>query len=603
MPQLPLLIVIGLHMTMHPAARSMNYTRSVFGTLRLALRRLSPLRARGLYAFAGGLFALTLASPGWASSCEDLAALKLPATTIERAEAVPAGGFAALGPLRRPDLPAFCRVVAAVRAAPDSDVQVEVWLPQTRWNGVFHGNGNGGFGGMLASGYPGMIVGLRRGYATAVTDTGTAPATPLEGDALVGHPRKWRDWGRLSTHVMTVTGKAIAEAFYGAKTKRAYYTGCSTGGQQGLIEALYYPQDYDGILVGAPVINRTWGHAAVLWDYRAANLEPGSRLSDDKLTLLNKAVLSACGGLANGVPGDPYLADPRVCRFDPASLACRGATVMGCLTPAEVATARAFYAGPSTRAGRPLYYGWPRGSEKPGRFGWNFLQAPINNEPAFDGLFKWVFGPSWDWRGFDVDRDMPKVDAALGMIVNDATQGDIRAFRARGGKLIIYHGWADTLVAPEQTVAFYNRIARSAGGGGKAQGFARLFMAPGMMHCGAGPGPDAFNAANGAAPAPASETPKEDLFAALTYWVEDGVAPDKVIATRYADDKPGAITQQRPLCAYPAAAWYRGTGSTDQAQNFTCAIRRPTAKARIKSHVPDANSALLTRTPDRAPKA
>jgi feruloyl esterase len=523
---------------------------------------------------AAAVTALGLASPSWAGTCENLAALKLPDTIIKSAESVGAGGFSALGPLRSPDLPPFCRVVASVRTAPDSDVGVEVWLPATRWAGVFHGNGNGGFGGVLAAGYPGMVTGLRRGYATAITDTGTAPATPLDGDALVGRPRKWRDWGRLSTHAMTVTGKAIAQAFYGEPAKRAYYTGCSTGGQQGLIEALYYPGDYDGILVGAPVVNRTWGHAAVLWDGVAANLEPGHQISDAKLTLLNKAVLSACAGLGNGQKGDAFLADPPACRFDPAALACHGSETAACLTPAEVRTARAFYSGPTDRAGRPLFYGWPRGSEAPGRFGWNFLQSQPKGEPPFDSLFKWVFGPGWDWRSFDVARDMPKVDAALGPVVNDATHGDLSAFRARGGKLIIYQGWADTLVPPGQTVAFYNRVNR--GAGARTPAFARLFMAPGVMHCGAGPGPDAFNAANGAAPPPPTATPKDDLFAALAHWVEAGEAPSQVIATRYVDGAPDkGVAFQRPLCAYPAKAWRRGAGDINQAGSYACSVAKP----------------------------
>ena len=157
---------------------------------------------------------------------------------------------------------------------------------------------------------------------------------------LIGHPRKWKDWGLLSTHVMTVTGKAIAKAFYGESARRSYYTGCSTGGQQGLIEAQYYPEDYDGILVGAPVINRTWGHAAAVWDFRAANFSPDHKLSDAKLALLNKAVVAACGGKGNGLAADPFVSDPLVCKFNPATLVCREGDADTCLTPAEIQTAR-----------------------------------------------------------------------------------------------------------------------------------------------------------------------------------------------------------------------------------------------------------------------
>ena len=228
----------------------------------------------------------------------------------------------------------------------DSDVGVEIWLPVTHWKGIFHGDGNGGFGGSLAAGYAGMEAGLRRGYASATTDMGTAPATALNGDPLIGHPRKWLDWGLLSTHLMTVTGKAIAKNFYGEAAKHSYYTGCSTGGQQGLIEAQYYPDDYDGILVGAPVVNRTWGHAAAVWDDLSANSLPGRKLSDAKLTLLHNAVLSACGAKGNGLSADPFVSDPLVCKLNPSVLTCKGTDTTACLTPAEVQTAKDFYSGP-----------------------------------------------------------------------------------------------------------------------------------------------------------------------------------------------------------------------------------------------------------------
>ncbi|MGA0605099.1 tannase/feruloyl esterase family alpha/beta hydrolase [Phenylobacterium sp. VNQ135] len=541
-------------------------------------RRRLRASTRSLLASAGGLLALAVASPSAAASCEALRDLKLPDTVIRSADTIPAGGFAGMGAVRAPDLPAFCRVVASVRTSPGSDVGLEIWLPLSGWQGVFHGNGNGGFGGVLSAGYGPMTAGLRRGYATAVTDTGTAPATPLDGDALIGQPQKWRDWGRRSTHAMTVAGKAIAQAFYGAPARRAYYTGCSTGGQEGLIEALYYPQDYDGILVGAPVINRTWGHAAVLWNDLAAYSSPGARLSDVKLRLLSDAALARCAAAGSGLGGDPFIGDPKACRFDPGVLTCRDGDRADCLTPAEVATARAFYSGPTDPAGRPLFHGWLPGSEATGFFDWKFLQSRPNGQPPFVSLFKWVLGRDWDWSSFQVERDMAKVDAALGPVVNDATRGSLRAFRARGGKLIIYHGWADSLVPPDQTVAFYERVARDAGGIGQAQTFAQLFMAPGLSHCAGGPGPDVFNSATGAAIPPPSATPQHDLFAALADWVEGAPAPRQVISTRYVDGMPAkGVAMQRPLCAYPAKAWWRGTGDTADASSFVCSISRPSA--------------------------
>ncbi|HWE52063.1 MAG TPA: tannase/feruloyl esterase family alpha/beta hydrolase [Bryobacteraceae bacterium] len=513
------------------------------------------------------IFSLAFVSSGWAASCEDLLNLKLADTEIKIAQGV-----------KRPDWPAYCRVVASVKNAPDSDIAVEIWMSDDGWKGVFHGNGSGGFGGSLNGGYSGMEVGLRRGYASATTDTGTAPATSQNGDPLIGHPQKWKDWGMLSTHVMTVTGKAIAKAFYGANVTHSYYTGCSTGGQQGLIEAQYYPEDYSGILVGAPVINRTWGHALVVWDYQSTNLEPGHKLSDAKLALLHKATLSSCGAKSNGLAGDPFISDPLACKFDPGTLLCKGADSDTCLTSAEVQTAKNIYSGPVNRAGKATFYGWEPGSEGPGRAGWGPSQTTSNNEPAFGGLFKWAFGPGWDWRKFDLERDLPKVDAELGLAVNGVTRGDVSRFRALGGKLVMYQGWADTLVAPAQTVAFYDGLGKKFGGTTKEQEFARLFMAPGVMHCGGGAGPSAFISTAGGARKPPSNNPSDDIFAAMTHWVEEGVAPTQVVATKYVDDAPAkGIAMQRPLCAYPQKAWYKGSGDTNNAASFTCAVEKPSS--------------------------
>lgn len=533
-----------------------------------------PTKPRLLSISAAAAFTLALAPPARAATCEDLVNLKLPNTEIKSAQPVGPGEFILPGRGKLSGLPAFCRVVASVKSAPDSDIGVEIWLPADKWNRVFHGNGNGGYAGSLSAGYAGMEAGLRRGYASATTDMGTAPATGLNGDPLIGHPQKWKDWGMLSTHVMTVTGKAIAKAFYGEDPQHSYFTGCSTGGQQGLIEAQYYPGDYSGILVGAPVISRTWGHALAIWDYSSANLQPGHKLSDAKFALLHKAVLSACAAKSNGLSTDPFIADPPACKFDPAVLTCKGADSDACLTAPEVQTAKDFYSGPLNRAGHATYYGWALGSEAPVRNGWAFAQGGFNGEPAFDGLFKWVFGPSWDWRKFDFERDMPKVDDELGPALNGVTRGDVTRFRALGGKLVMYQGWADTLVAPAQTLAFYNQLEKQFGGLKKEQEFARLFFAPGVMHCGGGDGPNAFNAAVGTSPP--SGKPDQDLFAALSRWVEDGVAPVRVVATKYIDDAPSkGIALQRPLCAYPQKAWYNGSGDTSDAGNFTCSIEKP----------------------------
>ena len=221
---------------------------------------------------------------------------------------------------------------------------------------------------------------------------------------------------------MTVTGKAIAKAFYGYDATRSYFTGCSTGGQQGLIEAQYYPDDYDGILVGAPVIDRTAGHALAVWDLQSANLQPGRQLSNAKLTLLHNAVLSACAAKGNGLASDPFVSDPLACTFDPAVLACKGADSDDCLTAGEIQTAKDFYSGPVNSAGRATLLRLAPRKRSARPFGWTFLETPYKGEAPFDGLFKWVFGVGWNWRDFNFERDMPKVNGVLAPSILEASK-------------------------------------------------------------------------------------------------------------------------------------------------------------------------------------
>ena len=529
---------------------------------------------RAFFFSAMGLATLALLSTALAHDCGALKSADIADTKIISADAVPAGDLTTSDKVTRKNMPAFCRVVASVKDAPDSDVRVELWMPNEGWKGVFHVNGNGGYAGILNYNYGAMEAAIRRGYASAETNLGTAPATPLDGDALIGHPDKWKDWGMLGTHDAAVAGKQIAKAFYGAEAKRSYYTGCSTGGQQGLIEAQYYPQDFDGILAGAPVVNRTWGHAVAVTSYQAANLKPGHKLSNANLSLLTKSAVAACGGNGNGLKSDPFIADPLACNFDPAALTCKGAAGNDCLTPEEVETAKDIYLGPADQNGKPLFYGELPGSES-GVFNWGFLEAPGNapGEPGFDGLFKWVFGPKWDWRTFDVVRDMAEVDRKLGPDLNGAVTGDLTRFRDRGGKLILFQGWADPIVPIGQTVSFYKELASKLGGEKKAQQFAQLFMVPGMGHCGFGTGPDRFDSSAYGGLQPPALDAEHDIFTALSYWVEDGVAPAQVIATAFVGgDQAKGIAMQRPLCPYPQRAWYKGDGDTKSAANFVCAV-------------------------------
>jgi feruloyl esterase len=528
----------------------------------------------GFVIVIGGAAVIAGATAGRAAdACASLKDLKIEDTTITAAESVPAGSFTASDTKSYANLPAFCRVTATVSPVPDSAIRLEMWLPQEGWKAVFEGTGNGGYSG--AFNYPILAAGLRRGYAVINTDQGTAPATSRNGDAVVGHPVKWRDWGFRSTHLMTVAGKQIASAFYGKDSAHAYFTGCSTGGQQALVEAQLYPTDYDGIAAGAPVVNRTHLHAAFVWSRQAAERSPGSVLGHEKLMLLEKSVVAACGPGAGGVASDTFVADPLHCDFDPASVVCKAGDAPDCLTPEQVETATRFYAGPKNpRTGEQIYPGWPRGSEGPA-FGWAVEEGdpPLSlKEPAFDSLFKWVFGPSWDWRSFDFDRDMAEVDAVLGPDVNGNTVANIDAFKARGGKLLLYHGWADSIVNPLDTVAFYETLGKAhQGGQGLLQAAARLFLLPGVEHCGSGggEGPDAVGSEHGL-PAPEVDA-DHDVLAAVAHWVETGTAPEKLIATKFEGDDPAKpIVMQRPACPYPKKARYAGSGDTNAAASFVC---------------------------------
>jgi hypothetical protein len=395
---------------------------------------------------------------------------------------------------------------------------------------------------------------------------------------------------------MTVAGKEVLQGHYGRGAQYAYFSGCSTGGSQALHEAQQFPADYDGILAGAPANNRTHLHTDVLWNYDVTHRTPDSLIPPDKLQLMTRAVLGACAAQSGGLPSDPYLTDPRACRWDPAEIQCaEGANdTSQCLTPAQVEAARLVYDGPrNPRTGRLIYAGPERGSESGSTFDWARLQGITvpSDIPLFSGLFYWAFGPDWDWRTFDYDRDMALLDDLLAAILN-ANDPDLDRFRERGGKLIGYHGWADALVPPQDFVSYYERVAaRDSGRGGpqlasalpaggepvstiiqgpdttaaeeddggtqnsggrtaRTRDYFRLFLAPGVGHCSGGPGPNQFGNVQ---PAAVPANPENNLLLALRRWVEEGVAPRSVVATKFVNDAPASgVAATRPLCPVPA---------------------------------------------------
>jgi feruloyl esterase len=482
------------------------------------------------------------------SPCDRLKSLALPDTTITVAEAMPAGLFKAPGQGPAPGaqgppapaivLPAYCRVAAVLKPTPDSNIEIEVWLPATEWNGKFQAVGNGGWAGIIS--YPAMAAAVHEGYATASTDTGHKGA---DATFAPGHPEKVIDFSYRSVHSMTVTAKALIAAFYGKNPRLSYWNGCSTGGRQGLMSAQKYPEDFDAILAGAPANYENHLHAFDMSLGTAIRKEPGSFLPAPKLALLNNAVIKACDTL-DGVK-DGLLSDPRKCKFDPATLLCRAGDNETCLTAPQVEAVKKAYAPAQTKSGVLIYPGYAPGSEA----GWTMLTgASPDPAPVALGTYRYVLheDPNWDWRNFDLDRDVAEVDKKAGHL--NAIEPNLQAFKARGGKLLMYHGWNDVAISPLNSINYYSSVLAKMGSG--QDNWLRLFMVPGMGHCRGGPGPNQAN-----------------FLAALERWRESGTAPEQITAYHTANNN---VEMSRPLCPYPKMAIWSGVGSTNDAANFVC---------------------------------
>jgi pimeloyl-ACP methyl ester carboxylesterase len=493
------------------------------------------------------------------TACTNLAAMTVPGLSVRSAAQVAAGPFTPPGSRQEMTLPAFCRVEAVARPTSDSEIKFEVWIPAAdAWNGKLEGVGNGGYSGAIS--YPAMATALRRGYATVSTDTGHTGDDMKFGQ---GHPEKIVDWAHRSIHVMTDAAKLIVRNHAGRFPERAYFVGCSSGGHQALSEAQRYPDDYDGIIAGDPAHNRIRQTFAFLHSWIVTHQKDGSPIVPQaKLAMLTKAVVESCDGL-DGLR-DGIIDDPRRCHVDPARLQCRnGADEASCLTAPQVDAVRKMYDGlKNPRTGEQIFAGWPRGSE-------SFGDTPIQSwrqyvtdpaEPMRIGLFQYFLfhDPNWDWRTIDWDRDLAYAEQKLGFM--SAVEKDLTPFKKRGGKLLMYTGWADPVVPPQDTVAYYDAVVKTMGGLEKTRDFYRFFIAPGMGHCSGGPGPNQF-----------------DTLAALEQWVEKGVAPEKLIASHTTN---GKVDRTRPLCLYPQVARWKGTGNTDDAANFMCVTEAPSTGVR-----------------------
>lgn len=480
-------------------------------------------------------------------NCEQLKSLGNAKVEISTAEVVHAGVFTPPGGKPLNDLPSFCRVAALLRPTTDSSIHIELWMPEANWNGRLEGTGNGGFAGSIS--YGSLAAGVKSGYAVVNTDMGMATPPGEDATAFIGHPGRWKDWGYRSTHEMTIEAKRLVASFYQRAAAHNYFVGCSTGGEQALMEAQRFPEDYDGIVAGAPANNRTGVHLSILWNFMWAEQQPESRIPPAKLSMLAKAVMNACDAL-DGVT-DGMISDPTKCPFDAEKLACSGADNDHCLTSPQLHTVDRLYSGPvNPRTGKVIYPGMPRGSE----LGWDRLVPWPKGQPPFWPIFTWALGRDFDWRNFDFDRSVTTVEQKLGADLN-ATSPDLEAFRKQGHKLIIYHGWADWLVVPAESINYRNALA--AGPSAKhLDEFYALYMVPGMYHCGGGTGADHF-----------------DALSAMVDWVEKGHAPQKLLATQFkAGDSEVTPLRTRPLCPYPQVAQYSGHGSSDDAANFVCAV-------------------------------
>ncbi|MDX2034193.1 MAG: tannase/feruloyl esterase family alpha/beta hydrolase [Blastocatellia bacterium] len=504
---------------------------------------------------------LMCSAPAKAASCESLRELKLPDTTITLAEALAAGGFTKPpGGAAFAKLPAFCRVTGVIKPTSDSEIKFEVWMPSADWNGRFHGIGNGGFAGSIS--YPGLAGALARGYATASTDTGHTT-----GDATwaLGHPEKIVDYGHRAIHEMTVKAKAIVAAFYGNGPKRSYFASCSNGGRQALMEAQRYPEDYDGIIAGAPANDFTRILTGFAWNMKLTAGDPESYIGPNKLKAIEAAALAGCDA-RDGVT-DGVLDDPTKCGFDPAVLRCKGAETDECLTEKQITALKQIYAGPRDAKGRLIVPGFvPGGETGPG--GWTAWITGTSPTKALQYFFSTQAfmnmvhnNPAWDYKTFRLEEDGKLADAKLAGVLN-ATNPDLRPFKARGGKLILYHGWNDAALPAGNTINYYKSVTAKLGAR-DANAFMRLFMVPGMQHCAGGPGPNSF----GVMVTPGKSDPEHDLTLALEKWVEEGRVPDRIIAAKQLS---ATATRTRPLCPFPQVARYKGSGSTDDAANFTC---------------------------------
>jgi feruloyl esterase len=500
---------------------------------------------------AGGVHVYTEGASSTLSDCAVPALqAKAPAgTTITGAKVIDATG----------KVPRYCQVDGHA-ASTGNEVTFRLGLPE-RWNGKYYFSGVGGLGGTIGS----LDKGLERGYASATTDTGHVTSD----DTWMSNRAKEIDYGHRGTHVTAVAGKALAGSFYGQPVQHAYFEGCSNGGRQAMMEVQRYPADFDGIIGGDPATGTPMQVGRTLV-YQKMLAAPENYLTSEKIELLSKATLAACDktdGLEDGL-----ITDPRRCTFKPETLKCAGPDGPTCLTAGQLAVVEQIYRGATLPNGDVYASGFPVGHEgsASGWRAWISGQEPPTRQAdgtlAYTGKrlpsgyqlaesnMRWLAldtdDPSFSWRVFRFPQDLARMQVMSEIL--SPLDPDLRPYRDRGGKLLMYHGWSDPAISAYGTVAYYDRMAAIVGGQPAADAFARLYMVPGMHHCTGGPGPNEF-----------------DMLTAMENWVENGQSPAAITATHREN---GQVTRTRPLCPHPQVARYVGSGSVDDAANFRCAV-------------------------------
>ena len=518
--------------------------------------------------------------------CAALADTYLDQVEIEGANTQPAGATVAGAMIPDPTgqgpgtpivgLPAFCRVSGHIHPEPGSDIRFETWMPSAGWDGGFTGVGNGGFAGPIN--YADLAGAVRAGRAGVSTDTGHS-GNGIESSWANGHPERIRDYGWRAVHLSTLAAKQLVAKYYGRAPVHPLFMSCSNGGRQGLMEASRFPEDYDGVMAGAPAAEFSEMSMSMLWAIQV-QLPPGAAIRPEQAPLLQSEVIKQCDALDGQTDG--LIADPRKCKINVAELACGAAASPQCLTPLQLDALKKIYAGPHDAAGHQVVPAFlPGGAEGIGSGGWGGWIFARKTFPAIDSFFPagllkdFVAKPFADVASFNFNKDPARLRAAVGPDLD--VQPNLRRFFDRGGKLILWHGWADAAIVPEATLQFHEAVLRTSGD--QAKHSMRLFMVPGLQHCFGGAGPTDFGQMG--VPSP-SDTPERNISAALQAWVEKGRVPESVVVRKEviltestevspsAPKKASSGTSERLICAWPAWSALQPGADPDKASSYKC---------------------------------